>query len=65
MLFQMELLPTAGQSISNQYLYLVPNGDEVESSSVFIFSDDGAVTNSDSSNRWQWIYRNGGSWAHN
>ena len=56
-------LLTAGQSISNQYLYLVPNGDEVESSSVFIFSDDGAVTNSDSSNRWQWIYRNGGSWA--
>ena len=53
-----------GESISGKYIFIVPNSNDPSSSSDFIWSGNGALTNSDSSNRWHMTKRVSGNWIH-
>ena len=52
-----------GETLSNEYLYYVPSGNELTRQQIF--SADGAITNSDSINgsRWGWLRHDGTNWV--
>ena len=52
-----------GETLSSEYLYYVPSGNELTRQQVF--SADGGITNSDSANgsRWGWLRHDGTNWV--
>ena len=52
-----------GETLNSDYLYYVPNGNELTGQQIF--SADGAITNSDSlnANRWGWLHHDGTNWV--